>query len=737
MVSTSTLPTSTDQEFGYGQLFQILLRRWPWIIASLGVATAGAVFVSLRQEPIYRSNMQLLVEPNYQQELNSSDLSSFADQDPRDADYATQLALMRSGQFLQEAVDVLRTDYPEITVDELRAGFTLARLSEGRTGTRIFQASYTANDPTQPQRVLAALQDIYLNYNQEQQAQRLSRGLDNVNNRLANTQQNLRDSQSALEQFRINQNLIDPNSQAISVVESLNQVQTQQQQLMVELSGLEQQYATLEQQLNLSPQSGVIAARLSQSPRIQSLLNSLQEAELALADRQILFTDEDPNVQVLKQQRENQLAQLRAEISAISRQNVTELDPTLLSYLQLGGIDFGLVSQILEADVTLESLEARMETLASLESILRDEVNRYPSLMAEYDRLQPAVDTERSTLQELLIQREQISAELSRGGFSWEVVEPPLPGQRIGPDPVRPLALGIVAGLFVGGALAFGVESIDQRVRTSDELKKQVPLPLLGMLPRRPSSLPPLRRSEPDARGLHPELADSDLMKTVMWPQFRDSLDLIANNLQLLQNSHPSKAIAITSALPGEGKTTLTLGLAFSLARMGQRVLVIDADLRRSGIQAGLGLVAEQGLSGLLTGEPAQNRPHRLDFGSVFVDVLPAGPIPDDPISLLSSPRFRQLLARGKERYDLILVDTTPLIGMADALKVGAVCDSTVLVTRLDRITQSQLTEAMSLLTHLNVMGLIANGARQSPSRYVYDSLPSADGQRLPAGASS
>ncbi|MBE9137571.1 GumC family protein, partial [Nodosilinea sp. LEGE 07088] len=482
MVSTSTLQPSTDQEFGYGQLMQILLRRWPWIVATLGLATAGAVLFSLRQEPIYRSNMQLLIEPNYQQELESSDLSSFDDQDPRDADYATQLALMRSGQFLQAAVDALQADYPELTVDDLRSEFTLGRLSEGKTGTRIFQASYTSDDPVKPQKVLTALQKIYLDYNQEQQSERLSRGLDNVNNRLANTRQNLQDSQAALEQFRIRQNLIDPNSQALSVVESLAQVQTQQQQLLVELSGLEQQYATLEQQIALSPQTGLMASRLSQSPRIQALLTALQETDLALANRQIVFTDQDPEVQALMQQRQNQLAELQTQVSSVSRQNVTELDPTVLSYLQLGSIDFSLVNQILEADVALQSLGARTQTLNELESVLREEINRYPSLMAEYDRLQPAVETERSTLQELLIQREQLSAELARGGFSWEVVEPPLPGQRIGPDPIRPLALALAVGLFAGGGLAFLAESIDKRVRTSDELTKQVPLPLLGML---------------------------------------------------------------------------------------------------------------------------------------------------------------------------------------------------------------------------------------------------------------
>ncbi|MBD0269921.1 MAG: polysaccharide biosynthesis tyrosine autokinase, partial [Cyanobacteria bacterium Co-bin8] len=421
---------------------------------------------------------------------------------------------------------------------------------------------------------------------------------------------------------------------------------------------------------------------------------------------------------------DNQLAELRQEISSIARRPVEDLDPTIQSLLQLGPIDLNLVGNLLEADSSLQSLQARWQSLTEMEELLLQELQRYPSLIAEYDRLQPNVEIERTTLQQLLEQREQLSSELARGGFTWEVIEQPQLGYQIGPDKTRPLALGVVAGLFVGGALAFVRESMDKVVRTSDDLKKQVPLPLLGILPtqvvRRGFAMPTLKRDQPPLPGsLHPELAGSELMQTILCPPFRDSLDLIANQIQLLQKDHVPKALAITSGLPGEGKTTLTLGLAISLSRMNQRVLVIDADLRRSGIQAQLGLALESGLSTLLSVGSGFNRPHRLDFATTHIDILPAGPAPADPITLLSSPRFRNLIAKCKDHYDLVLIDTPPVLGMADALKVGAACDSTVLVTRLDRITQPELTEVLALLTPLEVLGIIANGAKSTSSRYA------------------
>lgn len=724
MTSATTFQPSEEQEFGYGQLFGVLLRRWVWIVGALGVSMAGAVYVSMKQEPTYQSSMQLIVEPNFQQELQEEDLTGLSTNSISESDYATQLMLMRSNQFIEEAARALQADYPEIDPEGISGSFSLSRIKEDKNSTRIFRAVFTNDDPVKTQRFLEELKAIYLRYNEERQAERLTRGLDHVNDQLEITRQNLENSQASLEEFRQGQNLIDPTVQGQAIVEALNRVQEEQRQLVAELSGVESRFRALEQQIALSPKNALLASRLSQSGRIQGLLVSLQEANLALADRRIIFTDEDATVQTLAGQRDNLLAELRQEISTITQQPPGDLDPTLRSFLQLGEVDLALVANLLEADAALQSLEARGQSLTDLETVLRQEIQRYPSLIAEYDRLQPNVEIERATLQQLLLQREQLSSELARGGYTWEVVETPQLGTQIGPDPVRPLALGAVAGLFVGGALAFARESMDKVVRTSDDLKKQVPLPLLGVLPtqtvRRGFAIPVLKRDQPPAAGsLHPELEGSELMQTILWPPFREALDLIANQVQIMQPDQAPRAISITSGVPGEGKTTLALGLALSLSRMNQRVLLIDADLRQSGIQAQLGFEVESGLSTLLAGNQGFNRPYRLDFATTYVDILPAGPSLVDPITLLSSPRFQALLTKCKGHYDMILVDTPPLLGMADALKVGASCDSTILVTRLDRITQPELTETMSLLTSLQVLGIVANGVRSTPPRYA------------------
>jgi polysaccharide biosynthesis transport protein len=723
MVPTSSPSLHQDTDFGYGQLFSTLLRRWPWIFGTLALATAGAIYVAIQGKPIYQSKMQLIVEPNFNQDLRRQDFAGVSEGGVNQIDYATQLNLMRSSQFIEDAVASLQTEYPDLTPGQVESNFSLTQLEEGDSLTRIFEANYIGEDPVETQKVLNALEAVYLDYNRAQQANRLTRGLEHINQQLANTQANLAESQANLEQFRESQNILDPYRQGQSAVESLDRVLEEQRVLAADLSQVQQKYSTLENRLALSPQTALVASRLSQSSRVQALLDGLQETSLALSDRQILFTDQDPAVQVLQGQRENQLAQLRQEISTVVGQPGANLDETMQSYPQLGQVDLNLVAELVDADISLRELTARSAILRQTEATLRQEINRFPGLIAQYDRLQPSVEIERTTLEQLLTQREQLSSELARGGFLWQIIEPPRPGERIGPDPVRPIALGLVMGLFVGGGLAFAVDSMDKRVRTSEELKKQVPLPLLGILPLQPArwgvGLPTGRREEGEV-SLHPELADSALMQTVMGHQFRDSLDLIANNLQLQPGDQRHKAVAVTSGLAGEGKTTLTLGLAFSLARMNQRVLVIDADLRRSGLQAGLGLAMQAGLATLLTGQQKKGQPHRLDFGVAYIDVLPAGPAPADPIALLSSPRFKTLVARCKAYYDVVLVDTPPVLGMADALKVAAVCDSTVLVTRLDRITQPELTEVLSLLAPIEVLGIIANGARgASTNRYA------------------
>jgi succinoglycan biosynthesis transport protein ExoP len=729
MVSTSTLPPSTDQEFGYGQLFQILLRRWPWIIAALGLSLAGAVYVNVQAEPEFQSSMQLLVEPNFDENWRVQDFNEqFQAPNSSSIDYATQLNLMRSNQFLLEAANRLLDSYSPEELRPITQSFNLVQVVEDKTSSRIFAATVKGNDPTITRRFLEELQQVYNEFNIQQREGRLTRGLAYVDEELEIAQQNLRASQNALEQFRINQNLIDPTAQAQSIAAALDRIQEEQRQLSSQLSEIETRYELIGDRLKLNPDTALLAARLSQSGRLQELLSTIQETSLELDERRILFTDADPTTQILAEKLQLQTDELQREVGLIIRRPVDRLSPDLLSFMQLSNLDIQLATELLQADANLAAIESRILALIDLEDSLRRDLDQLPALIAEYDRLLPNIEIQQATLQRLLEQREQVTSELARGGYTWQVVEPPQDGGQIGPNPRRNLILGGIVGLFLGGLLAFARESTDNVLHTSEDLKRQLTLPLLGILPlqtesglftfgagRRDEALPPM---------LHPELAESELIQTISSPSFREAMDLMTNSLQLRSTDKAHKAFAITSGLPNEGKTTVALGLALSLARMNQKVLLIDSDLRRSGLQAQLGIASDSGLSTFLKGAPTATRPHRLDLGYAHLDILPAGPAPDDPIPLLSSPKFSRLLAKSRQIYDVILVDTPPVLGMADAVKVGSVCDGTVVVTRLDRITQPELTEMLSLLAPLKVMGVIANGAKVIPNRYVYDTPP-------------
>ncbi|GAB4235165.1 MAG: polysaccharide biosynthesis tyrosine autokinase [Elainellaceae cyanobacterium] len=713
MADNGSYNPNTEPEIGYGQLLAILIRRSGWLVTIFGAALVVAAFITWRERPQYQSSMQLLVEPNYEQRLGEGATQY---QLASEQDYATQLNLMRSRQFVEETVDLLQPEYPDLSIETIRESLILYQLEE----TKIFQVDYISDDALKTQRVLETLQQVYLDYNLEQQEQRLRRGLATINEQLQVVREDLSQSQVALKRFREEQNLIDPEQQAGAATEALNNIIQEQQALQTEYQDLQSRYATLQQQLALSPESALVASRLSQSARYQTLLNQLQETELLLADRRAIFTDEDPGVQALLEQRQNQLGLLSQEIERIFGEVPPQLQvdgEALLSTSQLSESDLSLVNALAEAQVGLNGLRARQQSLSQTEQRLRAELNRFPDLIAEYDRLRPELDIERAVLEQLLQQQQQLSAELVRGGFNWQVVEPPQIGWKIGPDPQRNMLLGAVVGLFLGGIAAFIREAMDDLIRDVESLKRQSNLPLLGTLPRYQlgsTFLLPVPRLRPLPRTA------LSLIQMVQNHSFRESFDLIYKNVQLLSaKERQLRSLMITSARANEGKSLLSLGLAISAARLHQRVLLIDADFRHPSLHSELGLSDTQGLSFLLENQDAIPNPVSVMLADVRIDVLPAGLVPVDPVRLLSSPRVKELMDRFEATYDLVILDTSPVLGVVDAIQVASVCDGVVLVSRLNHVTRSAFQDAVTMLYSLNLLGVIANESRIHPSSHV------------------
>ena len=726
MRTTQLAPSEEKSEIGYGQLLNILLRRFVWFGGAIVSTVAIAIALTLKEDPVYQSSMQLLVEPNYRQTV---DITSGQQQGRRSStsqtDYATQLNLMRSKSFVEQTVEQLRSDYPDVCepsepladcADSLQNALTLSQVAEGDAKTGIFKATFTGEDPEIVQSFLESLGNVYLNYNQEQQEQRLKRGLSLVNQQIESVQENLAVSREALKEFRESENLIDPEQQSLTVAESLRQIEQSKVEVETQYLDVQAEYSALQEQLSADPQSAMIASRLSQSSRYQQLLNALQETELALEQRRSLYAEADPGVQDLLSQRQGNISLLQAEVERVLGDVPAQvnLDETaLLTEGQLSEIELGLVSSLVQSTVNLQSIRARRNGLDQAANQLSAELAKYPSLIAEYDRIKPEAQIQQQSLEQLLQLRQELSNELAQGGFSWDIVEPSQLGEKISPQPKQNIMLGVVAGIFIGGVLAFGREAIDTVVRTSDQLKKQVALPLLGVIPEIPT-----RKADALLSMLDSERIPNDSLAISQSQPFRDAVDLIYKTIQLT-HSQPLSSLLVTSALAEEGKTTLSIGLALSAARSHQRVLLIDANFRNPSLHQYLGLLNIQGLStqlhpNLSHWNKTKISPVSLSYSGTSVDVLLAGAVPEDPMSLLSSVQMRQVLEKAEKTYDLVIVDAPAISGLADGLQLASMCDASILVSRLDQITQTDLTHAMAMLDQVNTIGIVANGHRES-----------------------
>ena len=702
------LKSASDNRLSYRQLFPVLSRRSPWVISTLALAIAASTAATLLTKPTYRSAMQLLIEPNQvkpQSSVSSKDQPAQSDRQS-EIDYATQLNLMRSYQFMQQVIDVMRDEYPSLNLKEVRDKLSLHQLAEDSVNTRIFEVVYTDRDPVKAQRMLEAFRAIYQDYNLKQQNLRLNKGLGLVNEQLDTVRQKLADFQGQLEQFRKEQNLIDPNQQATVVTDALNKVLGEQREVITQYSAAQAKYTSLQNQLVRSPQNEMVAARLSQSTRYQELLNELQKTERDLAKNQVVYADANPHVQALMEQRQKQLELLSQEVGRILSQQVIPSGDSLLQSGQPSPSNLTLAQSLAETQSVLASLSARSRTLTNSERQLREELKRYPSLIAKYDRIQPEIEIQRTMLQQLLEERQKLGEDPTQGGFNWQIIETPQPGEKISANLLQNLLLGVIAGFLLGAIAAVIREATDPTLRDLEDLKKQVNQPILGTLPE---VSPP--------RSLLQSAPTLSTMQVLMHPWMRDSLDLIYKNVQLQNSVRRLKSVMVTSTLGGEGKTALVLGLALSAARSHQRVLVVDANFRAPAVHEALGLANNQGLSMAILEKSnlADEFMHHLTIADAAVDVLTSGPLPSDPMRMLSSQRFRDLMATFAEHYDLIVVDAPPVVGLVDAMQIGSSCSGVLLVSRLNQITRPALTNAIATLSPLNLLGVVVNGAKFSP----------------------
>ena len=195
-------------------------------------------------------------------------------------------------------------------------------------------------------------------------------------------------------------------------------------------------------------------------------------------------------------------------------------------------------------------------------------------------------------------------------------------------------------------------------------------------------------------------------------------------SLLLSQADHPPQVILVTSALPREGKTTAAVNLAVTLAQLGDRTLLVDADLRKPGVRRALGLPpgSEMGLSSYLDGVASLNDASLTHPVIDNLMAMPTGPVPPNPADLLSSHRMHDAILQLRERYKFIVIDSPPIMAATDAVILSALTDGVILVVRSGETPKEAFTRCRDLLAAVNsrILGVVLNAVDTSNSNYYY-----------------
>ncbi len=274
-----------------------------------------------------------------------------------------------------------------------------------------------------------------------------------------------------------------------------------------------------------------------------------------------------------------------------------------------------------------------------------------------------------------------------------EVVEGPrLEDDPVAPRPLDNLALAAMVGLLVGAASVVAREVTDSTVRTVEALQDLVSVPVLARVP--------IDAEAPARSG--PFVSDTDSPRAEALRQLRTSL-------QYADPDHPVRTIAVTSAVPEEGRSATACSLALLFAEAGRRVLIVDAELRRSRLASFLGRGNAAGLSTVLVG--AASVEQALQPWGAGLWLLSTGQSPPNPSELLSSPRMTELVDELRGRFDIVIFDCPPLLAVTDAAVVAACADGALLVVRARKTKNAQVTAAARALRAVDarILGCVLN----------------------------
>ena len=685
--------------FDLWDIFRVLSRWW-WVIALITLVSLLVTFYVVSQTtPVYMASSTIEVK---QQERQIFDQDSDVENFVVDSEFFnTQIELLRSDTLAGDIIDQFNlTSDPEFTTlegsrEDRRTKAISAFANKLRVGavgrSRLIKVSFEHTNPKKARDISNAVTDSFVTYNLERKYNATSYARDFIEDRLKSTKDILEQSERELVKYAANNDLVtvqdsqgnvSPGFLASESLVALNS----------ELLNARTKRIELEQKYNIAKdQEGTVS--VSDGRVLTDLRRTHTELTAEYIEKSATYVPEFPA-----------MVELQSRIDYIAQQIETET-----SFLQ----GKGLSTLKAEYDIALGSeqdLRNRFVALKNSFGNIRDK-------SVEYNILKREVDTNRSQYDALLQRLKEVSIADDIGSNLISLVDAAETPQR----PFKPRVLlslliaGFMGSLF-GTALVFAFEFIDDRIKSPDDVKSKLGSVVMGVIPVAKDILKTgktLNQDIDESKGLR------RITEVLSNPSsaVAEAYASLRTNLQFSGPDGGPRVIHITSTRSGEGKSVSSLGLALRYAGLGDKVLLIDADMRlptfKHGVQDSIGL------SGLLTSrESIDDNILATAYDNLYL--LPSGANVPNPSEILSTYRLGEILDHLRSQYSYVIVDSPPVMGLADAPILASNCDASLLVVEgaSTRTPSVKATIDRLLVSGIKVLGIVITKYTQQTKGY-------------------
>jgi polysaccharide biosynthesis transport protein len=713
-IMTANVVTKNSSEEGGLDLGRVVktLQRQIWIILLANILMAGAAIAWNRtRPPAYEGSFKVLIEPATAEGQVVSALkgnqTSVEEQDLSTAnskvtlDYPTQIQILLSDKTLMPVVQQLQAYYPETSYANLRGALTVNRFKE-QSDTKILEVKYVSKTSNETKQVMNLVSRAYIQYSLTERQTNVRRAMQFVDSQLPKIQSQVRELEMALQSFRERNQLIDPVTMGSQIGSQNGSVQQDIITTQIELAKTRQLYQSLQKQLQLQPNDAEAASVLSEAPGYQQLVKQLQDIDVELQTQSANLTDDNPKIVLLQEKRARLLPLVQQQAGAALGNNLSQRTANVQALPYQNGLRQELSKQFIGAATQVQVLEAKLNGLNLASQKLSIQTGQLPVISRQYENLQRRLKTATEQLSKFLQKREELMINAARQEIPWELIAPPSVKAVSSSGLIKDLLLGLSIGSLLGAGIAILREKMNDVVYSVKDLKEELNLSVLGMIP----DINEERKLSSSQKG-----RKEKMITGYQFSPFTESFRALNSQIRLLRPDSPIRSLVISSSLPNEGKTTIALHLAQAAAAMGQRVLLVNADMRKLNPQQ-TNRNAIEGLADVIAGTTHLMDAIQVLPGEDNLYILPAGSTVMDPTSLLGSNKMRNLMEICKHNFDLVIYDTVPL-SFADSLLLIPQTDGLLMVARLSKVHREDLRNSLNMLdvSRVTVLGLVVNMA--------------------------